>query len=213
MFSGIVEEIGTVAALDRGASEPSLTVRCRTVIEGTRVGDSISVNGVCLTVTSLRDDAFVVGLQPVTLRLTNLGDLQPGDGVNLERSLAVGDRIGGHYVQGHVDATGRVVSMRHEGASVIVRLSAPPELHRYIVQRGFIAVDGVSLTVMEVFPDGFSVSLVRHTQEHITLARQRPGYRANLEVDVIARYVESLLSSQHDRSGIDLDLLRRTGFA
>lgn len=213
MFSGIIEEVGTVAALEPAGGDTTLVVRCRTVLEGTRIGDSISVNGACLTVTSLTEDAFAVNLQPVTMRLTNLGDLRPGSAVNLERSVAVGGRIGGHYVQGHVDGTGEVVSLTPEGQSVIVRLIAPREIRHYIVQRGFIAVDGTSLTVMEVWPDGFTVSLVQHTQAHTTLAHQRPGYRANLEVDVIAKYVERLITEREQPKPLDWDALRRAGYA
>ncbi|MDI3339160.1 MAG: riboflavin synthase [Sphaerobacter sp.] len=212
MFSGIVEEIGTVAALGRVGADWALTVRCRAALEGTRLGDSIAVNGVCLTVAALGTDHFVANLQPVTLRRTNLGDLRPGSPVNLERAVAVGERIGGHYVQGHVDDTGRIVSQTPDGAAVVVRIAAPPEVHRYLVPRGFIAVDGASLTVVEVLPDGFTVSLVTHTQQHTTLAGKRVGERVNLEVDVIAKYVERLLG-RPATGGVDLEQLRRAGFA
>lgn len=211
MFSGIVEEVGTVVSLARGADGYALTVRCATVPEGTDVGDSIAVNGVCLTAVAVETDRFVANLQPVTLRLTNLGDLQAGSAVNLERSLAVGARIGGHYVQGHIDGGGRVVSLAPDGEAVVVRIAAPQEILRYVVPRGFIAVDGVSLTVAEAFAEGFSVSLVAHTQRHTTLARQRPGYRANLEVDVVAKYVEQLCGPAPPRE-TGWDLLRRTGY-
>lgn len=211
MFSGIVEEIGTVAALEQRGKDGALTVRCRIALGGTKLGDSIAVNGVCLTVTDLASDAFTVGLQPVTLRLTNLGDLSTGDPVNLERSLAVGDRIGGHYVQGHIDGTGRLAALWPDGEAVVARIDVPPEIMRYIVQRAFIAVDGVSLTVMEAFADGFSVSLVKHTQEHITLTRRPIGARVNLEIDVIAKYVERLLG-QTERQTPDWDVLRRAGY-
>ena len=215
MFSGIIEEIGTIAGLEPAGGEHPLTIRCRTVLEETRLGDSISVNGVCLTVTTVREDAFVANLQPVTLRLTNLGNLRPGSPVNLERALAVGARIGGHYVQGHIDGVGRLVALRNEGRAVVAHFAVPPEIQRYIVERGFIAVDGASLTVMEVHPDGFSVSLVSHTQEHTILSRQRPGYQVNLEVDIIAKYVEQLMGSEprEQPGGVDSDLLRRAGYA
>lgn len=215
MFSGIIEEIGTVAGLEPSGGENALTIRCRTVLEGTRLGDSISVNGVCLTVVTLREDAFVANLQPVTLRLTNLGNVRPGSPVNLERALAVGERIGGHYVQGHIDGVGRLVALRNEGKAVVARFTAPPEIQRYIVERGFIAVDGASLTVMEVHPDGFSVSLVSHTQEHTILSRQHTGSQVNVEVDIIAKYVERLMGSEprEHPGGVDWDLLRRAGHA
>lgn len=212
MFSGIVEEIGTVALLDRAGGDNALTIRCSTALEGTRIGDSINVNGVCLTVTRLTSDAFDANLQPVTLRLSNLGELRPGTRVNLERSVPVGGRIGGHYVQGHVDGVGRIIAKRGEGNAIVVRIAAPDEVQRYVVERGFIAVDGASLTVMEIHPDGFSVSLVYHTQQNITLPALAPGALVNLEVDVIAKYVERLLG-QSDSNGLSLDTLRRAGYA
>jgi riboflavin synthase len=212
MFTGIVEEIGTVRALDPGGGDNALTIACRTVTEGTRIGDSINVNGVCLTVTDLSPEQFSVNLQPVTLRLSNLGDVRPGTRVNLERALAAGQRMGGHYVQGHVDGTGRVAGLQGEGKALIVRIAAPPEIQRYVVERGFISVDGASLTVMALHADGFSVSLVYHTQQNITLPTKRPGERVNLEVDILSKYVERLLE-QGPAQRVDMELLRRTGFA
>jgi riboflavin synthase len=211
MFTGIVEEIGIVQRLAATGTSP-LRIACRTVLEGTRIGDSIAVNGVCLTVTGLFDDGFTADLQPVTRRLSNLGTLRPGDGVNLERSVAAGQRLGGHYVQGHVDGVARVASVIGEGASVLVRLALPSDLLRYVVERGFIAVDGASLTVMRVWPDGVEVSLVYHTQQFITLPRKRPGDHVNIETDVIAKYVERLAGAATPDEDT-MDLMRRTGFA
>lgn len=211
MFSGIVEEIGIVERIERFGIAP-LTVRCSTVLERTRIGDSIAVNGVCLTVAALGERSFTAHLQPITSLRSNLGSLRVGDAVNLERALAVGERIGGHDVQGHVDATGRVVSSTRSGAAVIVRIAAPPEVLRYIVERGFIAVDGASLTVARLRPDGFDVSLVHHTQAAITLSRKQPGAVVNLEGDVIARYVERF-AEESKSGGLTLSLLRKSGFA
>lgn len=196
MFSGIVEEIGWVVALEADETGGTLRIRSRLAAAGldTKIGDSIALNGTCLTVIELHDDGFTVGLQPVTLRLTNIGDLEPDSTVNLERALAVGGRLGGHYVQGHIDGTGRLVSLTQDGEAVIVRFEVPPETLRYVVQRGFIAVDGISLTVMDMHDDGFSVSLVDHTQQETTLAGKRVGERVNLEIDVIAKYVERLVA-------------------
>lgn len=209
MFTGIVEEIGTIQQVPQ-AGQPSLTVACGTVLGGTRLGDSIAVNGVCLTVAELGEGTFRADVQPVTLRRSNLGELRPGAWVNLERSLATGQRIGGHYVQGHVDGVGRVVSSAGEGSAVVVRLSAPGELLRYVVERGFIAVDGASLTVAELRAHGFDVSLVYHTQQTITLPGKRPGSLVNLEVDVLGKYVERLVgASLHE---LTLDRLRSAGF-
>jgi riboflavin synthase len=212
MFTGIVEEIGSVISLDPSGGDNALAIRCKTVVEDVHIGDSINVNGVCLTVTDFTDASFSVNLQPVTMRLSNLGDLKRGDSVNLERALATGQRMGGHYVQGHVDGFGRVVEQRGEGKSILIRIAAPDEVMRYCVERGFISVDGASLTIMDLHPDGFTVSLVYHTQQTITLPQKRSGERVNLEVDVMAKYVEKLLG-QAEPPGVDMDLLRRTGFA
>jgi riboflavin synthase len=212
MFTGIVEEIGQVISLNPSGGDNALSIRCKTVVEDVRLGDSINVNGVCLTVTDFTDDSFSVNLQPVTMRLSNLGDLKRGEAANLERALAAGQRMGGHYVQGHVDGVGRIVEQRGEGKSILIRIAAEDDVMRYCVERGFISVDGASLTIMDLHPDGFTVSLVYHTQQTITLPQKRGGERVNLEVDVMAKYVEKLLG-QADRPGVDMDLLRRTGFA
>lgn len=193
MFTGIIEEIGIVEALAMVDGGWSLTVQARTVLQGATLGHSVAVNGACLTVTALSDHSFTVGLSPETLRRTNLGDLRPGDGVNLERSLAADGRIGGHFVQGHVDGTGIISAFRPEGDSLWVTVAAGPELLRYIVPKGYIAVDGTSLTVVDVLPDAFTFMLVAYTQQHITLPRKPIGSRVNLEVDVLAKYVEKLI--------------------
>lgn len=193
MFTGIVEETGTVEALTARDGGVALQVAARTVCEDLRLGDSVAVNGVCLTVTAHDASSFTVGLAPETLRRTNLGELGPGARVNLERAVAAGGRMGGHYVQGHVDGTGEIVSVRPEGDSLWMTFRAPPDLLRYLVVKGFVAVDGISLTITERRDDTFSVALVAYTQSVVTLASKRPGDRVNLEVDVIAKYVESLL--------------------
>ena len=211
MFTGIVEEIGTVERIDAGGRAP-LTIRCTTVREGTRLGDSIAVNGVCLTVADVSDHSFQADVQPVTLRLSNLGSLRAGDPVNLERSLAVGRRMGGHYVQGHVDGMGRVVGATGEGASVVTRIAAPTGLLRYVVERGYVSIDGASLTAARLYPDGFDVSLVYHTQQSITLPSKRLGAPVNIETDVFGKYVERLAGTGH-AGGVSMDALRRAGFA
>ena len=195
MFTGIVEEVGKVAA----AGEGRLIVHARTALDGTAVGDSVSVNGACLTVTNIRDDQVAFDLMPETLRRTNLGEVGPGSAVNLERSLAFNGRIGGHLVQGHVDGTGRVLAMEPDADAVVVRFSAPPEVLRYVVEKGFIAVDGVSLTVVGVDEESFSVSLVRFTLEHTVFGAMEPGYEVNLEIDILAKYTERLLAGERDR--------------
>jgi len=193
MFTGIVEEIGTVESLIEVAGGWSLTVRATTVLEATRLGHSLAINGTCLTVTCLTDHSFTVGLSPETLRRTNLGDLRPGDGVNLERSLALNGRMGGHFVQGHIDATGVIRAFQPEGDSLWVTVVAPDDLLRYIVPKGYIAVDGASLTVVDVLDDSFTFMLIAYTKQHITLPRKPIGSRVNLEVDILSKYVEKFI--------------------
>jgi len=213
MFTGIIEEVGTVRHIVRRPGGAEITIACRTVLEGTRPGDSISVDGVCLTVTDCTADRFTVGLQPVTLERTTLGQLKPGDRVNLERALAMNGRLGGHYVQGHVDGVGRITSKQPDGEAMIVRIAVPPEVQRYLVERGYIAIDGASLTIMTVHPDGVSVSLVQYTQQHITLPQKPVGALVNLEIDVMAKYVERLLAAQATaRGGVTPEMLARAGF-
>jgi len=205
LFTGIVEEVGTV----RTASPSQLVVAAARVLEETKKGDSIAVNGACLTVTEVSPDSFSVDVMPETLRRTNLGALRPGHRVNLERPLAVGDRMGGHFVQGHVDGMGKVLSAMPENKALVVRYEAPPEIMRYVVEKGFIAVDGVSLTVVECNATSFKVSLVAYTLENTNLGQRRPGDVVNLEVDIIAKYVERLRGAG---SGITLEFLAEHGF-
>ena len=204
MFTGIIEEIGVI----REISPSHLIVSAKKVLNGTQNGESIAINGVCLTVTSLKNDSFSVDIMPETIRRTNLGRLHYNDRVNLERAVMVGGRLGGHYVQGHVDDTGKILSVKPEGAAVIVKMSAPSKLIRYIVNKGFIAVDGASLTVIE--PDGFSfsVSLVEYTQKQITLNNKKTGDMVNLEVDIIAKYVERL--KQNSSQEVMLEFLEES---
>jgi riboflavin synthase len=193
LFTGIVEEMGTVQSMEEREGGYYLTVGASAVPGDLRLGDSVAVNGACLTVTDFDADSFTVNLAPETLRRTNLGDVQPGDGVNLERALAVGARMGGHYVQGHVDGVGEIVSVRPEGDSLWMTFRAPADLLPYLVVKGFVAIDGTSLTITAREDDTFSVALIAYTQTAVTLGRKGPGARVNLEVDVIAKYVESLI--------------------
>ncbi len=211
MFTGIVEEVGRVISLQRGGREAQLRIAAERVLEGTELGGSLAVNGVCLTATELGAGYFAAGLMPETLARTNLGLLGPGSLLNLERPLAVGGRLGGHFVQGHVDGMGRLEAMRWERSALIVTISAPPELLRHIVPQGFIALDGVSLTALERTGTGFTISLVSYTQEHTNLARQRVGYMANLEVDILGKYVEALLGGTAS-GGPTQETLRRYGY-
>ncbi|HEX9897490.1 MAG TPA: riboflavin synthase [Dehalococcoidales bacterium] len=206
MFTGITEELGKVSLLQPN----KLVVKARKVLEGTGIGDSISVNGACLTVVELGSDYFSVEVVPETMRRTNLGLLKVGDEVNLERPLALGGRLGGHLVQGHVDERGRVVSLRPEGDAIMMRFQAPREVMRYVVVKGFIAIDGISLTVVERDETFFTVSVIPHTRQNTTLGKRRVGDAVNLEVDIIAKYVEAL--TQSSGKGVTAEFLQEHGF-
>ncbi len=215
MFTGLIEEIGTVQRI-AGGEIARLTIAARTVLEGTRVGDSIAVNGACLTVTAVGEGFFNTEVMAETLRQTNLGQLRPGSPVNLERALALGERLGGHLVQGHIDGTGQIVRKEQEGRALWVTIAAPPEMMRYVVPRGFIAVDGASLTAARVKGDRFAVSLIPHTRQSITLPQLPVGFPVNLEVDILARYVERLLRSAPgdwaEKEPLSREDLERYGF-
>ena len=190
MFTGIVEEVGTVLGLEG----QRLTIAAGTVLEDVKRGDSIAVNGACLTVVDFAPSRFSVELAPETLKRTSFGSWVPGRQVNLERPLAVSDRLGGHIVQGHVDATGRITSLKPEGDCVIFRVASPKRLITYIVEKGFVAVDGISLTVVKVGDSSFTLSVIPYTLANTNLQSQAKGSRVNLEVDIVAKYVESLMA-------------------
>lgn len=186
MFTGIVEEVGRVGT----AARDHLYIAAHKVVEGTTPGDSINVNGACLTATAVEPGGFSVELMDETRRRTNLGRLRPGDPVNLERALQWGGRMGGHLVQGHVDTTARLLAVSPQPGALVARFSLPPHLMRYVAPQGFIAVDGVSLTVIDCDKGSFAVSLVAYTREHTTLGHRRPGGEVNIEVDIMAKYLE-----------------------
>ena len=190
MFTGLVEEIGTVRRMWTAGEALVLSVNAEQVLSGVKVSDSIAINGVCLTVTEVSAGSFAVGIAPETQRRTNLGNLQPGDVVNLERPLAFNGRIGGHFVQGHVDGTGVIMEMSPEDESLWVKVEASEELLRYIVPKGFVSVDGVSLTVVNIFPNAFNFMLISYSQKHVILPRKTVGELVNLEVDMLGKYVE-----------------------
>ena len=196
MFTGIVEETGCVRHCCPSGDGFELAVDCATVLEGTRLGDSIAVNGVCLTVTALDDAGFVTGLAPETRHRTSLDALEAGSAVNLERSVTPSTRMGGHFVQGHVDGTGTIESFRPDADALWVTVRAPRELMRYVVAKGYIALDGTSLTVVDAGTDTFSVTLVAYTRTHVVLPTRAVGDRVNIEVDVLGKYVERLLGER-----------------
>lgn len=206
MFTGIIEEIGIVEETGRS----QFAFEAHKVLDGAKVGDSIAVNGVCLTVVSVGADGFSVNVMPETLRCTNLGRLHYGDHVNLERALALGGRLGGHLVLGHVDNTGEILDVSSEEGARIMRISAPGELMPYMADKGFIGVDGVSLTMVGVGDFSFVVSLVAYTMENTTLGGKRPGDIVNLEVDIIAKYVENL--KERKGQSLSVEFLEKYGF-
>jgi len=207
MFTGITEEVGVVTRTQPGG----LTFSAQEVIKGTELGGSVAVNGVCLTVTHLNHDALSVDIMPETLKRTNLGLLRVGSEVNLERPLTLDKPLGGHLVQGHIDGTGRVAAVTAQDEVAAIKFEAPREILRYVVDQGFIAVDGVSLTVVAADLSSFQVSLVGYTLRHTTLGKKRVGDTVNLEVDIIAKYVERMI--QGNRSGITAEFLAEHGFS
>ncbi len=189
MFTGIVEEVGSVVSI----SNNGMTVRAETVMSDLKLGDSIAVNGACLTAVSFSNSEFAVDLSPETMRRTSLGSLSADGVVNLERALSASDRMGGHIMQGHVDGTGRITSIKEDGDSMIYRVRAPARLMPYIVEKGFIAVDGISLTVVKVGTSSFTLAVIPFTLRNTNLHALSVGSRVNLEADILAKYVESLL--------------------
>lgn len=210
MFTGIVEEVGRVQSIRREPANAVLTIAASKVLEDVHLGDSIAVCGVCLTVTSFTSSAFTADVMHETLNRSSLGALKPGSPVNLERAMPANGRFGGHIVSGHIDGTGRITRIRPDGNAVWYTISATPSLLRYIVEKGSIAIDGISLTVAQVTGRDFSVSIIPHTQGQTTLSARRVGDTVNLETDCIGKYVEKLLGSPD--VGITQAFLARCGY-
>ena len=215
MFTGIVEELGTIRSIRRGAASAVLSIGAEAVLSDLRIGDSVAVNGVCLTATGVDGSGFTADVMHETLRRSSLGALGPGSRVNLERAMAADGRFGGHIVSGHIDGTGTIAERRRDDNAVWYTVSAPPALLRYIVEKGSIAIDGISLTVASVEADRFSVSVIPHTAAVTLLGAKGPGDVVNLETDIIGKYVERLLrpaDTPAARSGISLEFLAENGF-
>jgi riboflavin synthase len=196
MFTGIVEEIGSIASMDVRTGATSLVIKCQTALSGMHLGDSIAVNGVCLTVVDLNEHSFTTEAVPETLHRTNLGNLNQGSPINLERSLTLDRSMGGHYVQGHIDGIACIARIEAEGEAFNYYFETTPELLRYIVPKGFVAVDGASLTVVNVDAHGFSVTLIPHTQQWTVMGKERVGYLVNIEVDIMGKYIEKLMGER-----------------
>lgn len=230
MFTGIVEETGTVRSLDVYGDTGKIAIAASTVLEDTRIGDSIAVNGVCLTVIDMDLAGFTADVMPETLSRSSLGQLRPGDRVNLERAMAANGRFGGHFVSGHIDGTGTVESLERDANAVWVSIRAPKEILRLIVEKGSIAIDGISLTVAYVDDERFKVSIIPHTGEETTLLTRKPGDIVDLENDIIGKYVDKLMRTPAadsmeaggqeaenagdgtDSGGLTMDFLIENGF-
>lgn len=212
MFTGIIESLGTVAEVIAGDDLHRLVVTSPVVTDGVTVGDSISVNGVCLTVVEAVDDRMTAEVVPETLRRTNLDNLKAGDDINVERSMVVGGRFGGHIVQGHIDQQCTLIKRTPDGASDLLTFGLGAELAGYVVEKGFVALDGVSLTVVDVTTDVFHVALIPHTMACVTLGKAPRGYRANLEVDVLGRYVQRIMGNKTETTSVSWSELRAAGF-
>ena len=215
MFTGIIEQLGTVSSIKRGAKSAVLEVYCPEILDGTHVGDSIATNGVCLTVTSIKNGCFTADVMHETLDRSSLGDLKPGSKVNLERAMALGDRFGGHIVSGHIDGTGVIRRIEPDDNAVWYTIEASRNIMRYVIEKGSIAIDGISLTVAAVASDAFKVSVIPHTRSATNLGSKRIGDRVNLENDIIGKYVEALMKPVEpveQSQGLTMDFLLENGF-
>lgn len=214
MFTGIIEEVGTVRRVSTGAAYGTIDIQANTVLEGTKLGDSIAVNGVCLTVTGLSSDGFTADVMAETMRRSALGQLKSGSKVDLERAMAADGRFGGHIVSGHIDGVGTIRTMKHEGNAVWVTITASSVILRGIVEKGSIAIDGISLTVAAVDDTSFSVSIIPHTGAQTILLDKHPGDPVNLENDIIGKYVQRFLepAPKQESSKITMEFLAKNGF-
>ena len=217
MFTGIIEEIGTIKSITSNGISSQLCISANTILEDTKIGDSIAVNGVCLTVTSIKSNLFTADVMAETLRRSNLGSLIPQSKVNLERAMPANGRFGGHIVSGHIDGTGTIVETKPEGNAVWIKINCSDNLLKYIIHKGSITIDGISLTVAKVTDSDFSVSIIPHTAANTTLLQKKSGDVVNLENDVVGKYIEKLLSfqkidEQKPQSKITEEFLRQNGF-
>jgi riboflavin synthase len=215
LFTGIVEEIGIIKGINKGAESASITIGAKNILEDVKLGDSIATNGVCLTVTHFTKDSFTVDVMPETMRKSSLSNISIGSKVNLERALKLSDRLGGHIVSGHIDGTGVIKEFKKEDNAVWISIEAHEEILKYIINKGSIAIDGVSLTVAYVDKKMFKVSIIPHTGEETTLLNKKIGDKVNLECDLIEKYVERLSgfnSKEENKSPLDLNFLSEHGF-
>lgn len=215
MFTGIVEEVGNVREIRKGQTSSFIEIQAKTVLSGVHLGDSIAVNGVCLTVTEFSADSFRADVMNETLNRSSLGSLRSGSHVNLERAMPANGRFGGHIVSGHIDGTGVITDIRRDGISVWYTIGTTAAVMRYIVEKGSVAIDGISLTVAKVTDSSFSVSIIPHTAEQTVLSYKKTGDTVNLENDIIGKYVEKLMNPQNspkEPNGITMEFLAKNGF-
>lgn len=211
MFTGIVEEIGSISGIKQGKNSEILTIKAKKVLEDTKIGDSIAVNGICLTVTALSSDSFAADVMHETINRSSLSKLKYGSKVNLERAMPVNGRFGGHIVSGHVDGTGTIINIKPDDNAIWYKIQANQQVLRYIVQKGSITIDGISLTVAKVSETDFSISAIPHTIEQTILKEKRQGDIVNLETDILAKYIEKLLTT-NKQSKITREFLIEHGF-
>ena len=215
MFTGIIEELGVIRNISIHGTSGEIAIEAEEVLKGTKIGDSIAVNGICLTVTSLQSNGFTADVMAETVRRSSLGSAKKGERVNLERAMAADGRFGGHIVSGHIDGTGKIISYKKEENAIWVEIETPEHILRLIMEKGSICIDGISLTVAEVGSQSFKVSVIPHTGEMTTLLKKKQGDLVNLENDVIGKYVERLLGFQKEEpnqsSGITMDFLKEYG--
>lgn len=217
MFTGLVEEIGEVLKISKGTNSSKISIKAENILDGVKLGDSIAVNGTCVTVVEFKKNFFTVDVMAETLRMSNLKDLKIGTKVNLERALRLGDRLGGHIVSGHIDGTGKIINIRNEDISTWIDVELSQELLKYVVSKGSITIDGVSLTVAELNKNYFSVSLIPHTKVETILNYKKIGALVNIECDLIGKYVERMISNSdekvNDKSGsVNVEKLKEYGF-
>ena len=212
MFTGIIEEIGTIQAVKKGIKSAVLTVKAEKITKDMHIGDSISVNGVCLTVISFQNKQFNADIMPETLNRSSLGNLKPGSHVNLERAMPADGRFGGHIVTGHIDGTGIIHEIKRDDNAVWYTISAEDKIMRYIIEKGSVAIDGISLTVAQMKKDSFKVSIIPHTIQKTILEEKKTGDILNLENDCVGKYIEHLLGLEKKANEITIDFLRENGF-
>ena len=212
MFTGIIEEMGKVKSIAKGAKSATIEISASKVVEDVRLGDSIATNGVCLTVTQFDKQSFKVDVMAETMRSSTFNHLKVGDYVNLERALKLSDRLGGHLVSGHIDGVGEIINREKEDNAVWLTIKVPLDMTKYMIKKGSIAIDGISLTIQSITSDVLQVSIIPHTSDVTTLLQLKPGQQVNIECDLIAKHTEKLLAFNESKKGIDFEYLTKMGF-